>query len=789
MTKDQKSSTVKIINETNIKNTTFVKGGYVIQTRPTYTTSVPGLNLAVGGVYQNGNESRSFVNLTNTGVLIGSFPNSESQNDYQQNSYNFLTSNISGLYDASNGKWSDTHDYYDVNRIYSWINESDDRYFCKILGLGIGDSYNLKVSKVSRSGISTMGTDTLTESNQFKFSNDNILKLTNVSAIIDGFVSPYTYIGETYYMEGFDWVKFYGIEVINGTNTFPFFGWAGTRIGSLKPQSFQFAQNALYNYPSSYLEIAKGYNPIGIIYAGQGVQYNSFPIIPQNKKYTFDDRNNRTYQEYIDTSNSDYRITGIVPYQQGRGVYDFFSNEVTYNLTNGLIDFVESNTVIGAEGAQPGRNNAFAGFAITDYYSDDININNIQHGSLTTKNTRANTQISNSKTAHNAPLCYSSNDANNTYNPLPWSPLFAYVGTSGASTSNEVSDSVPVMKEGFTTSIISGAFPLYRAAWSDTWGGGQVDSLEDFYGNTIGFDQYYINTNFWEAGIPDPATPEIFDLPTPGLPSVPPNPPYRIKGAKIVLFEGQRVKAGSYVYSTMNLIGNVTMPQFFPPGAKESILENRDQNQILSDVYSRFQSNQGGLVVMVSTENQEPPMPPSCCQPIGIVMEDLIGFGNPEYNDNEISQNVKYSRQPSNNTSVQPVIDPSKVNFIQSREIMIKIFPMYANMNLSAIPVNNIFIYSFDSFLSIAAPGTVRNGNPNNLIVPSTPIIPPGGLPGISISYFKVKSNYVVQAGDEFSANVQDTTLPITKFPNSLIQKQGANDWPPPQRLADYFQS
>jgi hypothetical protein len=789
MSKDQKSDTIKIISNANIRNTTFVKGGYVIQTKPIYRTSVPGLNVAVGGVYQNGNESTTFINLTNTGTLIGSFPDNESQSDYQNNAYNFLTSNMPGIYDYTNGKWSTYNNYYSISRIYDWINISDTRYFCKILGMGIGETLNLKVSKVSRSGLSTLGTDTLTESNQFKFSNDNILKLTNASSIIDGFISPYTYIGETYYMEGFDWVKYYGIEVINGTNTFPYFGWAGTRLGSVQPRSFQFAQNALYNYPSSYLELSKIYNPIGIIYAGQGVQYNSFPITPPNKTYTFEERNDRTYQEYINTSNSYSRITGILPYQQGRGIYDFFSNEVTYNLSNGLIDFVESITVIGAEGAQPGRNNGFVGFAITDYYSNDINISNIQNGSLTSKNTRANTQVANTRTAHNAPLCYTSDSSTNTYNPLPWSPLFAYIGTTSSSSSSEVSDITPVLKDGFTTSIISGAFPLYRGAWSDRWSGAYPASLDDFYGNTLGLDQYYINQNFWEAGIPDPSTPEIYSLPTPGLPSVPPNPPYKIKGARIVLFQGQRVKAGSYVYSTMNLIGNVAMPQFFPPGAKESILENTDNNQILGDVYSKYQSNQGGLIVIVSDDNKEPPMIPSCCQPIGVIMEEIIGFGEPEYYDNDISQNIEYSRQPSNNTSVQPLIDPSKVNFIQSREIMIKFFPMYANMNLTAIPVNNIFIYSFISFLSIATPGTVLNGNPVNLIIPSTPIIPPGGLPGISISYFKVKSNYVVQAGDEFSANIEDITLPISRFPNSLIQKQAANDWPPPQRLADYFQS
>ena len=50
------------------------------------------------------------------------------------------------------------------------------------------------------------------------------------------------------------------------------------------------------------------------------------------------------------------RKVGILPYQQGRGIFDFMSRDVIYNPFNGLVDIANTSTLVPAEGAIPGRN-------------------------------------------------------------------------------------------------------------------------------------------------------------------------------------------------------------------------------------------------------------------------------------------------------------------------------------------------------------------------------------------------------------------------------------------------
>ncbi len=418
--------TVQILEDTSVNEATYVKTGYTLFAEPTIKErnqkeNTP--NVAVGGVYEKSNVSRSHVNLNNVGTLIGSFTlENVPEPDPQLVIYNYLTSLIPGLYPPISGPWTETQDYYNLEEITDYVKNNDNVFLCKTLGLGLGEICSYRVSDVSRSGLSTLGNNTIRAQDAQGFQEgQNELKIINYSSILDGFIAPETEVGESFYMTAYDWPNFYGIETINGTNTFPFFGWAGSRIGSIKPQTFQFQQNSLFNWPSSFLQLSKSYNPLGIIYSGQGVQCNSFPELGSERKITFEQRNIRTYQETINNNESEIKFTGIMPYQQGRGSFDYLSREVVYNQANGLVDYVELQGVIPCEGALPGRNNAFLGVTLTDYWSDNLNLNNTENSSTTPEDTRMIIPgLKQSKTAHNAPLSYISKDSNNSYNPLPW---------------------------------------------------------------------------------------------------------------------------------------------------------------------------------------------------------------------------------------------------------------------------------------------------------------------------------------------------------------------------------
>jgi len=221
--------TVQILEDTSVNEATYVKTGYTLFAEPTIKErnqkeNTP--NVAVGGVYEKSNVSRSHVNLNNVGTLIGSFTlENVPEPDPQLVIYNYLTSLIPGLYPPISGPWTETQDYYNLKEITDYVENTDNVYFCKTLGLGLGEISSYRVSDVSRSGLSTLGNNVITRLDGQGFQEgQNELKIINYSSILDGFVAPETEVGESFYMTAYDWPNFYGIETINGTNTFPFFG-------------------------------------------------------------------------------------------------------------------------------------------------------------------------------------------------------------------------------------------------------------------------------------------------------------------------------------------------------------------------------------------------------------------------------------------------------------------------------------------------------------------------------------------------------------------------------------
>lgn len=764
-------STINILEKTSVNENTSVKTGYVLLSESN--------KKKVGGVYEKGNVSRSLVNLSKTGTLIGCFTLEDF--DVENTIQNYLTSLVPGLCPKMSGRWSETEEYYDLQKIIDRTSKGDE-FFCKVLGLGLGEIGSYRVSYVSRSGCSTVSTNTVPKSlNEQGISlvrnQQTLLNYSNFTSYIN---APLSLTGANAYIDFFDWLRVFDIQTINGSNNFPFFGWAGTRIGSIKPQTFQFQQNSLYNYPASLLNLSKNYNPLGIVYAGQGVQFNSFPISNENK--TFEERNDRTYQQYILNNKNDIEYLGIIPYQQGRGVTEIFNRQITYSPINGLVDYVEIFSEIASEGAIPGRNNSFIGVCITDYWSDNLDLNSISNTASTfTDDTRKKTALKQTKTAHNSPLAYLSSDEKNTENPLPWNSLLSYIGTTTSSASNQRSENTPIMKEGVTTMCISGAFPVYRGSHSSRWGGFFNPFTND---GCVPYSQYYISKEFWPVDFEDPSIPQIKKS---GSTPVAPNPPYRIKGVKIILPKGQRIKAGSYVYSTMNGVGNTNMSQFYAPAAKDIVLNQGERDQLLGDIYSKYQSNQGGLIVMVSVDGQEPPNPPSCAQPVGVILEEIVGFGEALYVDNDPAQNLKTitegefeieSPGPGGGEqqkiiSTRYAYDFEKTNFIQSRDILIKFFPMYSDMALYDVTSNS---FGLSGLLGVSVPITVTIGD-----IAGGTSDPTSGTPNVAYKpiSLRIKSNYMVNAGSEcMMTNYVGSEINVEINGFGLKEKQQGNGWP-----------
>lgn len=756
----------------------YIRKGYLIYFIATKRgNEVPGCNVFVGSVYENGNVSKSLINLSNIGVYNGNLlPGTNNQSII----YNFLTSLIPGQYPSISGPWSLGQTLYDLESIQTFTDTTEQNYFCKILGMGTGSITNYKVSQVDLNALTTLGENFLTGDDQTFRVRTPLIKQTNYSNIMPEFTYPDTTVGVNFYMQAFNWGTRYGISMINGTNKFPTMGWGGCRFGSITPKNFQFRQDSLFNYPSTLLEKQPN-KPIGIIYAGQGLQIISRPEVDQiNEIVTVNDRFRRRVTVQSSVNNSaraaDTWYTCIQPYQQGRGTYEYVSREPSYG-NNGLIEFMDIITTFSPEGVQPGRNNAFMGVCLTDYYSTNLNLNNQEHTSRTPQDTRRNIpQVRQTRTAHNAPLVYSSSVANNSNNPLPWNSLCGYLGTSSNSSTNRHSQNTPILSNGITTMVVSGAYPLYRGSgYSEYSGfvrvmpalGFEFSSYQTRYNS-----QYYVTEEFWNPEFTEPSSPELRDN---NLPIVAPNPPYRIKGGRIVLYSGQRVRAGSYVYSSVNMVGNVNMSKFYANAAKEIVLNKDDRNILLGDVYAKYQSNQGGLIVLISEDGRPPPNPPPSAQPIGIVLEDIEGFGQPIEQNNQILIQKQFTKS----TDLQTVPDFETVYQLQNREILVQLFPMYANMSLFGAPA-----YMGETSVPFSSPvASEYLATAGGLFFdfdfePSVITIPAGPM------YSKIRTLYTV-SDSVYSYNFNYRTLAAETenlpIKSSIKDKQLANDWPGPQ--------
>jgi hypothetical protein len=699
-----KENTILVLENTKVNENTFIQRGFVMSSFTTLKGNItPGLNVSVGSVYTRGNISRSFINLSNTGPYFGNqtLENTSEQN-LDQVVNNYLTSLIPGQYPNVSGPYEENQLYYSLPLIQEEVSNNPEVYFCKILGFGIGEILKLRVSEVSRNSVSAL-TQNFIPASLYP-------KQTNWGNILNGYTSPTTLTGQTPYTVGFDWSKTFSVTVLNGQNTFPNMGWSGTRLSTITPVPLYFQQNSDFNFPSMLLGLSDAYNPIGIIYAGQGVQITNYP---SNETETIEeilDRKNRTFESKINNRLQEISFISSQPYQQGRGSFEYVSREATYRIF-GSFDILSLQTTFGPEGVQPGRNNAFMGVSLTDFWNET------------------------NKTNHNAPLVLDSEDDN----PLPWTPDYAY----------KSQDNVPVLNDGISTLIISGAYPLYRKSNNSEWNG--INSITTGIQGS-GFDQYYITQSFWDPNIQESI--ENNDI------SIMPYPPYNIKGGRIILYEGQRVIAGSYVYSSINMTGNVNMSQFYPPSAKNIQLIQTEKNQLIGDLYARFQSNQGGVIVMVTVDGRPPPNPPPCAQPIGVVLEDVIGFGSPQTTQGQID----YGFQTEASLSQQIIFDYSTTNQIQSREILIKIFPMYANLNLFGFPK----MLRSQQVPSLGLPYTVStNFELGEGIVPM---------------YAKVKTLYTLHCSPYgWTLSTSNNNNPF--YGNSIKSKQFANDSPGPQSV------
>lgn len=795
-----KSNTTKVVDNSKIRDV-CIREGYLLFNLASREGSISDLNVFVGGVYENGNISRSFIRLSNIGPFNGnlSLENSPEPN-IELVIYNYLNSLIPGQYPPISGPFSETQPYYDLTELVDFtksFQNTSPQFFCKILGFGNGNISSFQVGNVCRNGVSVLSENFTNIENiiddglSFFFRRTSNSKQVSSSNVLQSFISPQTETGVSFYIQNLDWENRYGISSFNGTNTFPTMGWAGARLGSIRAQNFQFQQDSTFNYPSSLIEKEQN-NPVGIVYAGQGVQLISFPSAISlssnqilNNILSERNQNFRVYQEKINNRNNDnvfsvIRTTGIQPYQQGRGSFEYFSREPVYN-DNAVIFVVDLISTFPPEGCQPGRNNAFIGVSLTDFWSSNLNFNNQESSSRTPQDTRfqSNSNVLQTKTAHNAPLVYSTpEDNNNSFNPLPWNSLLGYVGTTTDSPSNTYSENTPILNRGITTMIVSGAYPLYRGSNSAEYSGLSALDTDTQYTFLVNYryfsrykSQYYITTDFWD---PDFNNPNITAEIKPSVP-VAPTGPYNIKGGRIVLYEGQRVIAGSYVYSTMGMTGNVNISKFFGPSAKEIVLDKGENDFLLSNIYSKYQSNQGGCVCIVVTDDEPVPLIPSNCQPIGIILEDIVGSGTPEVENNQ----TKYAYQTNVSVDIQTVPDFETTKQLQNQEILIQLFPMYAQKNMSSFPINHVILGNGSSVPFGTTVATSLFYTSTTFFEPTPLIVPTGPL------YRKIKTNYMIADAKNaylFNYPLLDGAV-YEQYPvyYSLKDKEMSCDWPYPQ--------
>jgi len=727
---------------------------------------------STGGAYQGGQKISSIVNLNNIGPLEGSLTLANVSPLAQLS--NYLASLIPGQYPQISGPLSDTQELYDLQQI---LNQVPPSFLCKSLGLGQGEGVTHQLGKVCRNGVSALPNQI-----QIPFSlpirdygsiepEDFLLeekvpsiKIINTSNMLADQIEPQTEIVISTYIQNLDWIQNYGITQFNGTNTFPTMGWAGGLLGSIDPVTFRNQQETLFVWPQGLLP-AKPYVPIGIIYAGQGCQYISY--IETDEK---------TYQGKFISEEYDRQNLGLVPYQQGKGSYEVVNREPQYS--NGNVFDLDIVSTFPPEGAISGRNNAFAGVALTDWWGG-LDLANQNKGSRTPQDTRyIRGGLKQTKTAHNAPLSYISTDENNTTNALPWNSIMTYQGTTGQSASSKKSSNMPIINKGITTMVVGGAYPCYRGTWSAEFSGRinttSFGAPSRYFSRYL--SQYYLTEEFWDPDFQgEPISPDLTDKSMP----VEPKPPFRIKGGRITLYQGQQVLAGSYVYSTLGLTGNVNASKFYPDGAKELLINDTNQPYLLGDIYSKYQSNQGTLLVMVHTQGHPPPLPPSNAQPVGIVLETIQGTGEIQTTAGGSPQ-VVFQTEVSTDVQTAPQ-DVESTLYLSNRDILVMIWPMMANMYSSGIP-STIDINAIPYGTSV---GTYMLGNDPDLYVGSTytPIL-------MAPLYARIRTNYLVPDSRYAYSYAYMETQPNSKrlaalgknpaIQWSLKDKEMAQDWPGP---------
>lgn len=736
---------MQVLKELNVNGNFNIQKGYVALGPITQVNNNPGSpNISSGSVYQKGNMSRSFVNMTNLGTLIGAPSFDPSSFGQELLQYNLLISLLPGISPSVSGTWTETRELYSLQDIVDEVEADPQLFFSKILGMGLGNMIRLSVGSVNTNASDFLSyTEYGTEPETVTSSSDgaNINQVLNWGNGLETLESNEALTYPNPYLEGFDWQNEFGIQLFHGTNSFPFFGWAGTRVGDIELVNSQTIQDSIYNFPATELKLSLIYDSLGIVYSGQGTQYTSIFTVTEIQNRDIISRNIRKKETTLTRTKNKISTVNSLPYQQGIGQYDFFINSLNYNKTNSGITSSSTVDNISAEGVQPGRNTAFAGVAITDYWSNDLDFLQINEGSKTVDVTRSKIPgIRQSQTAHNGPLCYFPVEGDTESNVLPWGSLFSYVGDTTTSPNYTRSQNMSILQEGVTSMLISGAYPMFMGQWNST-----VRPTDDqfFEGSGNGLHQYYFNQTWWlpEA---DPGAPqelkEISDEPL-----ISPNPPFTLKGGSIFLLEGQRVKAGSYVYASTTMTPAVTVPHFYAPSGKRITFNSGEKDTLMGDIYSRFQGNQGGLIVMVSEDGKPPPMPPPGAQPIGIVLEDVVGFGTPGSPQDVTSQNSQiYELQQANSTAAQLTKpsgdndnDPIPANNIMAREVLIKLLPMYANYNLPGVPD---LVPSFSTTQSIVNPFTYAEDRA------TTP-----GSPGFGLTYYPIfyrtKTNYAITTG------------------------------------------
>lgn len=557
---------------------------------------------------------------------------------------------------------------------------------------------------------------------------DNIIATSNIASSklqhIFNINSDITFdvseIGSNIYSNVYNWKEKYGVSHLNGTNDFPYMGWSGALLGSSIANSTFETDKKFYVWPFTYLPLGT-LIPQGVIMAGQGVQYNGG--------------------------------AKMIPYQQGIGTYDFINREPVY-LDN-LIDRLDIISTFPPEGAVAGRNNFFVGIAITDYASSNLNIENHQKGSLTFQDIRTETRI-----AHPAPLTINVSEVDRA---LPWTNVWNY----------NTDEDIPILREGITNSSICGAYPLYRGSWNSTFSGRVCRTSVGSNGRwwSEGLSQYYTTEEYWNPN--EQADSISIDISSLSNPADPDNP-FKIKGGKIILYEGQRVIKNSYVYSTANMVGNVNIVKYFPDSAKEIFLDN---GRVLpSDPYSKYQSNQGSLIVIVVQDGEDPPIPISNAQPVGIVLEEVVGEGTYEKKDAECDDALRvYQNNASSDLQTGP-LEGAKT--LSNRDINIYLFPMYAQLWSSGIP--SCFGIQGVPYGTTVGTKMIADDEDN---WEEPPICSP--------KYDRIRNNYMISDSPYCYSYALEETVDNSKSLNlfgtnraqqyTLASREGAQDWPGPQ--------